>query len=224
MFFPWWVIFLTTTKLIRQPPIRRWNMITTAEMRALEESCGVPRLALMENAGRSVAETVKEKLGHEKNKKILVVCYHGNNGGDGFVAARYLCEDHEVDVLFSGNEEKFKPEAKANFDKIAASERIQLFENPDVIDFDRYDVLIDAIFGAGVVGNLPDSIKFIIEQMNGSKALKVAIDIPTGLNPDTGEISTIVFDAGTIVTFHDLKPGLEKCKELVVIKDIGIPT
>ncbi|MBI2577136.1 NAD(P)H-hydrate epimerase, partial [Candidatus Woesearchaeota archaeon] len=177
-------------------------MITTAEMKALEESCGIPRLTLMENAGKGVAEAVREKLGDEKNKKVLVACYHGNNGGDGFVAARFLCEEHEVDILFVGDEDKFKPEARENFGKISHNDRIQLFENSDVIELDRYDVIIDAIFGAGVAGSLPESIKSLIEQMNESKALKVAVDIPTGLNPDTGEVSSKAFDADVIVTFH----------------------
>ena len=211
-----------TTKLIRHSVITGWNMITATEMKALEESCGIPRLTLMENAGKGVAEAVREKLGDEKNKKVLVVCYHGNNGGDGFVAARLLCEEHEVDILFIGDEDKFKPEARENFEKISNNDRIQLFENADVIELDRYDVIIDAIFGTGASGNLPEPVKSLIEQMNESKALKVAVDIPAGLNPDTGEIPSKAFNADVIVTFHDMKPGLEKFKEFVVVKDIGI--
>ncbi|MBI2139592.1 NAD(P)H-hydrate epimerase [Candidatus Woesearchaeota archaeon] len=197
-------------------------MITTTEMKALEDSCGIPKSVLMEHAGKAVAEVVREKLSGQKNKNILVVCYHGNNGGDGFVAARYLSEEHEVDVLFIGDEERFKPEGKENYEKIANDDRIQLFENADVIEFGRYDIIIDAILGAGVAGNLTESIKSLIEQMNDSKALKVAVDIPTGLNPDTGEIPGKAFDADIIVTFHDIKPGLEKFKEFVVVKGIGI--
>ncbi|MBI2138735.1 NAD(P)H-hydrate epimerase [Candidatus Woesearchaeota archaeon] len=198
-------------------------MITTVEMKALEDSCGITKSVLMENAGKAVAEVVREKLSSQKNKNILVVCYHGNNGGDGFVAARHLSEEHEVDVLFIGDEYKFKPEAKENYEKIANDDHIQLFENADVIDFDRYDVIIDALLGTGAAGNLPESVKSLIEQMNDSKALKVAVDIPTGLNPDTGEIPGKAFDADIIVTFHDIKPGLEKFKEFVVVKGIGIP-
>ena len=74
-------------------------MILSQEMRELEAKSGIPRINLMENAGRAVYQTIKQGF-DLKDKKILVVCYHGNNGGDGFVAARYLCDEAETDILF----------------------------------------------------------------------------------------------------------------------------
>ena len=87
-------------------------MITSAEMKELENNCGIPKLQLMETAGKGIAEEIKKKFPDLKNKKILFVCYHGNNGGDGFVAARYLCDDAEVDVLFVGDEKKLTEEER----------------------------------------------------------------------------------------------------------------
>ena len=92
-------------------------MITTEEIKQLEESCGIPKIVLMENAGKSIAKILKEKF-DLKDKRILIIAYHGNNGGDGFVAARHLCDDAEVDVLFIGDEKKLKNEALINFKKI----------------------------------------------------------------------------------------------------------
>ena len=75
----------------------------------------------MENAGRGVYNVIKERFPELKGKKILVVAHHGNNGGDGFVAARYLADESETDVLFIGDEDKFKEEAEVNFKMIETS-------------------------------------------------------------------------------------------------------
>ena len=92
-------------------------MISSIEMKKLEDNCDIPKIKLMEYAGKGIYETLKKKL-ILKNKKILVIAYHGNNGGDGFVAARYLCEYSSVDILFLGDEDKLKQEAKINYNKI----------------------------------------------------------------------------------------------------------
>ena len=78
-------------------------MITTEEMRKLEDSCGLSKLSLMGNAGRGIFGAIKDKF-DLKGKKILIICYHGNNGGDGFVAANYLADYCEVDIFFIGDE------------------------------------------------------------------------------------------------------------------------
>src|SRR3989338_8312083 len=100
------------------------QMISTEEMRELEDNCGIPKAVLMENAGKAVCNILNEKLSL-KDKNILIVAYHGNNGGDGFVAARHLCDDAEVDVLFVGDEKRLKAEALVNFRKIENNEKIQ---------------------------------------------------------------------------------------------------
>ena len=196
-------------------------MISSQEMRILEAGSTIPRISLMENAGRSVYQTIRERF-DLKDKKILVVCYHGNNGGDGFVAARYLSEDAETDVLFIGDENRLKKEALANFKKVEHNDRIQLLAD-DEVDFGGYDIIIDAILGIGIRGRLNREISAIIDDINNSKAYKISVDIPTGINPDTGEIIDKCVNADLVVSFHDMKSGLENLRDKVVIAEIGLP-
>jgi len=195
-------------------------MITTSEMRKLEDNCGIPKIKLMEYAGKGIYDILRKKF-VLKNKKILVVAYHGNNGGDGFVAARYLCENAEVDVLFLGDESRLKKEALINYKKIINNPKIQ-FLNVEDVNFDEHDVIIDAILGIGIEGKLRENISSTIDNINKSNAFKVAVDVPTGLDPDTGEAIDKAVDADLVITFHDMKKGLGKYKNKVVIVDIGI--
>lgn len=195
-------------------------MISSQEMRALEANSGIPRLNLMENAGRAVYCEIKQRF-DLKDKKILVVCYHGNNGADGFVAARYLCEEAETDVLFIGDESRLKKEALANFKRIERNEKMQ-FLTDDKVDFDEYDIIIDAILGIGIYGGLNREISAIIDDINNSKAYKVSVDIPTGMDPDTGNIVEKSVNPDLIVTFHDIKKGLERFQDKTVVVDIGL--
>lgn len=193
-------------------------------MKELEEKAelkGITKLTLMENAGRAVSKALSERFALN-GKRVLVVCYHGNNGGDGFAAARYLADIADVEVLFIGDESKLKPEAEINFRKLEEDGRIQ-FISPEFVDFDDYDITIDAILGTGVVGELKPPIPSIIEGLNASKAIKVSIDIPTGLNPDTGELGENYVNADLIITLHDMKIGLKNFKNKTVVVDIGIP-
>lgn len=196
-------------------------MISSQDMGILEAKSNIPRIILMENAGRAVYQTIKQRF-ELKDKKILVVCYHGNNGGDGFVAARYFCDEAEVDILFIGDESKLKKEAMANFKKLEHNEKIQFLIDYEV-DFNEYDIIIDAILGIGIQGNLNKEISAIIDDINNSKAYKVAVDIPTGMDPDTGVVVDKCVNADLIVTFHDIKKGLEKLQDKVIVADIGLP-
>ena len=195
-------------------------MISSQEMRDLEAKSNIPRFILMENAGRSIYQVIKQRF-DLKDRKILVVCYHGNNGGDGFVAARYLCDEAETDVLFIGDENRLKKEALNNFKKTERNEKIQFLVD-DEVDFDEYDIIIDAILGIGIQGRLNREISAVIDYINNSKAYKVAVDIPTGLDPDTGIVVDKCVNADLIVTFHDLKKGLEKLQDKVIVVDIDL--
>lgn len=195
-------------------------MITSAQMKELEANSGVPLSILMKKEGTAVYEALKQKF-DLKGKKILVVCYHGNNGGDGFVAADLLSNDTEVDVLFIGDEEKMKKEASANYKKLLNNPGVQ-FVSYEAIDFDDYDIIIDAILGTGYKGRLNKEILNIVDDINKSKPFKIAIDIPTGLDPDTGEVLEKSVNVDLIVTFHEMKPGLESVKDKVVVADIGL--
>ncbi len=195
-------------------------MISVDEIRALEKSSGLPLSILMENAGKGAAEALKEKV-DIKNKPILVVAYHGNNGGDGFVAARHLCDDAEVDVLFVGDEGKLKKEALANYRKLESNEKLQIL-GLESVDFSDYDIIIDAILGTGAGGEIKDPLASLVSNLNKSKAFKVSIDVPTGINPDTGEKANACFEPDLLITMHDLKKGLESYKDKTVVVDIGL--
>ena len=196
-------------------------MISSQDMRILEAKSSIPRVNLMENAGKAVYQAIRQRF-DLKDKKILVVCYHGNNGGDGFVAARHLCDEAETDILFIGDESKLKKEAMVNFKKIERKEKIQFLVD-DEVDFEEYDIIVDAILGIGIKGMLNNDISAIIDDINNSKAYKVSVDIPTGLDPDTGAVIDNFINADLIVTFHDLKKGLEKFQDKTVVADIGLP-
>ena len=196
-------------------------MILSQDMKILEAKSSIPRSVLMENAGRAVYQVIKQRL-DLKDKKILVVCYHGNNGGDGFVAARHLSDEAETDILFIGDESKLKKEALSNFKKIEHNEKIQFLVD-DEVDFDAYDIIVDAILGIGIQGNLNWEISAVIDDINNSKAYKISVDIPTGLDPDTGAVVDKSVNADLIVTFHDIKKGLEKLQDKTVVADIGLP-
>ncbi|MBS3097284.1 NAD(P)H-hydrate epimerase [Candidatus Woesearchaeota archaeon] len=197
-------------------------MITTEEMKQLEDNCGISKLQLMENAGRGIADIIKNRFKDLKDKNILFVCYHGNNGGDGFAAARHLSDFCEVDVLFIGDESRLKDEANTNYRRVLNNEKIQLLFDFEDIDFDAYDIIVDSILGIGVEGNLKEPIGDVVDNFNRSKAFKISIDIPTGLNPDNGVIADKAVNPDLIITMHDLKPGLEKFKDKTAIVDIGI--
>lgn len=197
-------------------------MITSAEMRDLEDNCGISKLQLMANAGKGIYETLNSRFPDLADKRILIVSYHGNNGGDGFVAARHLCEKAETDILFIGDENKLKDEARANYARAENNNRIQLFLQPEGIDFDAYDIIIDALLGIGARGELKEPIASIVESINDSSSFKVSVDVPTGMDADTGESYGKHVDPDLIITFHDIKKGLEALKDKTVIVDIGI--
>lgn len=196
-------------------------MITTEEIRELEDSCGISKDVLMETAGQQIAQTLKETF-DLKNKRVLIVSYHGNNGGDGFVAARHLADTVEVDVLFVGDELKFKDEARRNFKKLGTIDAVQIL-TLESIDFSDYDYIVDAIFGTGVSREVKDPLSTLIKKLSATKAYKVSIDVPTGVDPNTGEKANVFFDPDLLITMHDYKKGLEDYKDKTVVVDIGIP-
>ncbi|MFC1742023.1 NAD(P)H-hydrate epimerase [Nanoarchaeota archaeon] len=199
-------------------------MITTAEMRRLEDKAeqqGTSRLILMERAGKSIAEAIQNRF-KDKNTKILFICYHGNNGGDGFCAARYLMEaDYNAKVFFIGKETKLKDEARTNHDMLMSI-------NPDIFvkgfDIHTYDVIVDCILGTGTKGQLKENIATTVAAINESEAFKISIDVPTGINPDTGEESNVYVKADLTITMHDIKQGLKERKEKILILDLGLPS
>jgi NAD(P)H-hydrate epimerase len=207
-------------KYIRQQAIEQ-DMITTKQMKDLEEQSeqkGVTKLDLMENAGNAIVKFLGTNL---LNKRVAIFCGSGNNGGDGFVAARLLSKVCDVTVLFLGNEENMAIEAKENFSRVLGDKRIKVIRYINDLE-DSYDVLIDAMLGTGGTGELKEPIKSAVLKFNLMKAYKVCVDVPTGMDPDTGEVTDFNCQCDKIITFHDAKAGLENVMDKVIIADIGI--
>jgi NAD(P)H-hydrate epimerase len=196
-------------------------MISEAEMKVIDtnsEYFGVSTLQLMENAGKSVSEFVRTTVKDTK-KNILLLCGTGNNGGDGFVAARYLTQYYKVMVFLAGAEVKTEI-AKKNFQKLQTYE-VKIYYSPR--DLDRLlaenDVLIDALLGTGLAGELKEPYSTIVKKINETKKkIIVSVDVPTGL----GSAHSISPDY--TLTFHDRKEGMtDKNSGKITIVDIGIP-
>jgi hydroxyethylthiazole kinase-like uncharacterized protein yjeF len=208
------------------------DFVTSRDMRALEynsEYFGVSRLLLMENAGHNIALEVASRF--KGKKSIAVFCGLGGNGGDGFVAARHLSSmGFEVKVILAGR-------AKEILDKAALetwqalqflNETIPIIEVYDstLVPEMTADVVIDALLGTGTKGELRPPILQLVKKINAMHAFRLAIDVPTGIDSDTGEVLGEAVKADLTVTFHRTKKGLEKAKKYLgklVVRDIGLP-
>lgn len=204
-------------------------MITSQQMRELEQKTvqkGVSIKQLMENAGRGVFEAVKEKY-DLTNRKVVIFAGSGNNGGDGFVAARYFAEECPVIVLFFGEEEKLSEEAKLNYNRIKKKVTTIKIKNKNDLSKFHFQknleyILIDALLGTGVEGEIREPISLAVDYFNSLSGIKVAVDLPSGLDPDTGIVQDKMCFVDLVVCFHDLKMGLNQFKEKVVVVDIGL--
>jgi len=209
-------------------------MITSREMKALEtnaEYFGISRLQLMENAGKNIAMHVASRFSPEKTK-VAIFCGLGGNGGDGFVAARHLASlGFKVTILLAGKSTEINDkEAKKNWQALQWLKNmiyIQEIHDSTLIPPIEADVAIDALLGIGLKGDPRPPISQLIKKINEMNAFRIAIDIPTGINSDTGEVLGEAVKANLTITFHKTKPGLEKAKEYVgelIVADIGLPT
>ena len=176
---------------------------------------GVPGLLLMENASINITNEIIARYTLPKYHKIGIVCGKGNNGGDGFAIARQLLiRGYAVSVFHLYLKKDLSPDARVNFDaleNISKSEKgLKIYYCPTLKEakkIETSDVIIDAILGSGSQGNLSPSLSRLVEYLNDIKVRRVAIDIPTGLNSQTGYGET-VFNADLTVTLGGLKPGL----------------
>ena len=183
---------------------------------------GVPGLTLMENAGRAVADDLARRFPDAGT--VAVLCGPGNNGGDGFVAARYLSErGYRVRLGFNGDPARLPPDAAANAKRyVGQRERL----SADILA--GADVVVDALFGAGLARPIEGDYAVMIERVNGSGLPVIAVDVPSGIDGTTGEVRGVAIEALSTVTFFRLKPGhlllpgRLHCGE-VSVADIGIP-
>ena len=206
------------------------KVYTAAQMREREQAAvdkGTSFDQLMENAGSSAAQDLMRR--HPQAGRALIVCGKGNNGGDGLVMARYMqAQGWHIDILFSLGE-NLSPLAQTNRERLNGLPHIELISAQELEGRlkNGYDIIIEGIFGTGFSGALPTEIAALCSQLNHSNGLKVALDIPTGLNCDTAEADPDTFRADLTYTFAAYKPahlsesGKTYCQETVCLP-IGI--
>jgi len=208
------------------------NSITSTEMSALElnaEYFGVSRLQLMENAGHNVALEIASRF--KSDKSVAIFCGLGGNGGDGFVAARHLSsKGFNVKVILAGKAKQIShKEALENWKALQfLKESVPIHEVYDssLMPEVNAEIVIDALLGTGTKGKLRPPILQLVEKINATNAFRVAVDVPTGIDADTGEVLGKAVKANLTITFHKTKKGLENAKDYVgelVVKDIGLP-
>jgi NAD(P)H-hydrate epimerase len=219
--------------------------ITSEQMYRIEENghrmLGMKRLLMMENAGHRTADFMLRRFDNAlKHKKIVAVCGSGNNGGDAFVACRHLAAAHISDItilLLTGPKEIRTPEARINWSivrNMKSLKRITLgnqrLTNSSLIlesEIEGADIILDGLLGTGVKGLIKDSYSIAIDTINQSKAYVLAIDIPSGLDPNSGIPSNKCIKANSTITFHRMKKGLnssaKKYTGSVHVERIGLP-
>jgi hydroxyethylthiazole kinase-like uncharacterized protein yjeF len=215
------------------------KILTAAEMREVDrlttERCGIPSLTLMENAGRSVAEFIQEKLPDFKRRQILVFCGKGNNGGDGFVAARHLRKmGAKVVVYLFAEPRDVKGDAATNLKrwkqasgKIAIVRDSSDLNSPELALSDA-PIIVDALLGTGARGPVEGPLREIIDRVNFRADCVVSVDIPSGLNADTGGIDGAAIVADYTVTFTTSKRGFffadgSRHTGSLIVRNIGSP-
>ncbi|WP_254534604.1 NAD(P)H-hydrate dehydratase [Halomarina litorea] len=200
-------------------------MITSEEMAVVDENAaalGVPRKQLMESSGNAVARQVCALA--EPDASVAVVVGRGNNGGDGLVAARFL-DEFDVTVHLLGRAESISTAiSRENWAALQSAEydAREVRDSRD-LDLGSPDVVVDAMLGTGVTGDPREPERSAVEAVNESGAVVVAVDVPSGVDADTGEAADPAVDADHVVTFHDAKPGLSDLDCEVTVADIGIP-
>jgi NAD(P)H-hydrate epimerase len=215
--------------------------MTGADRRA--QALGMPALRLMEHAGTAVAAAVRAlatDLGRWGTGPLLILCGPGNNGGDGFVAARHLARiGARVIVVFVATEARpGSPESARNWDRLEGEERVTRVHAEAARDMgiigqgvERAAVVVDALLGTGVRGALREPIRSAVEVVLRARAAGVpvvAVDTPTAINLTSGEPSEPVVRADLTVTFHRPKAGLQTrvgaaLAGKVLVAPIGIP-
>ena len=207
------------------------KVYTSVQMREREQAAvdaGSSFEQLMENAGQAAAVDLLQRL--PKVGQVLMVCGKGNNAGDGLVMARVLHQQGwQIKVLWVLGE-SLSELATLNHQRLLTLPNVQFITFQDWVDRasqQDYDVVIDGILGTGLVGKLPDRVIQVCKLLNGLNGLKVALDMPTGLNGDTADVEPVVFQADITYAFAALKPahlsevGKRCCGEIVCL-DIGI--
>jgi len=193
---------------------------------------GFSRKFMMENAGAAAAKRIEEKCPIDFLKEgILVFAGLGNNGGDGLVIARHLAGyGSSVTVFLLGESNNIRSEECSwNWNLLKKMKSVKLLTDVNLEhlnNLDKFDIIIDGILGTGISGEIREPQASAITFINKSNAFKLSVDVPSGVDPDTGNKNLPHVTANITVTFHRMKGGMQKrtdvCGEFFVEK-IGIP-
>jgi len=200
-------------------------MITGSEMAVVDENAaalGVSQKQLMESSGNALARRIRELTDPESS--VTVVAGRGNNGGDAFVTARFL-DEYDLRVCLLGRAENIGTDiARDNWEALASLpvDRDEIRDSADV-DLGSTDLLVDAMLGTGVTGALREPAATAASAINDASAPVLSVDVPSGLNAETGKHPEGAVDPDEVVTFHETKPGLDDLDATVTVADIGIP-
>ena len=224
---PWYEDYATLTggppslyknSMERYTPDKKYRVMSRDEVRAVDawaiDQIGVPGVVLMENAGRSCAELIKDKLAGLDHPRVCLFCGAGNNGGDGYVIARHLLNaGFHVKVILCSERTKIRGDAEVNLDILerlgqpveqldmtagGLASRIRLLAGDA-------DMIVDALFGTGLQGELREPYRSLIDSINALGRPVLAVDIPSGLDCDTGQVLGTAIKAAYTVTFVAVK-------------------
>ncbi len=206
--------------------------ITVKQMMQIEENghrMGFLRDLMMENAGAATARYLFEKYENLQEKKISVFAGLGNNGGDAFVVARHLAGfGCRPNVVLLGHPNKIKTkEASSNWTVLEKMNSVNLIitSEPNQVVVDA-DIIIDGILGTGISGKVKEPYATAIDLINKSKAFVLAVDVPSGLDPDSGVVVDKCVKADVTITYHKMKIGMPKGMDMcgkIIVEKIGIP-
>ena len=187
---------------------------------------GFQKRFMMENAGAAAVRRLIEHAGNVSSKSILVLAGLGNNGGDGLVMARHLA-GHGADVAatilgdpagIKTDESRINHQLLTKMPSVSVAATLDASATPDII--------VDAILGTGITGDIREPYSSAIEYVNRSGSFVLAVDVPSGLDPDTGETANVCIKADVTVTFHRMKRGIPRRPDLtgtIHTERIGIP-
>lgn len=201
---------MTMQYLVSAEEMKRYDNYTIEEI-------GIPSMVLMERAALSVVASMREHLGELHDKRILVVCGGGNNGGDGLAVARMLLDlECIVDVVLLATEEKCTEQTRIQLkilkSLLPVSSNINLYTDGQkmlpILESKEYAIIIDAIFGVGLSRPVEGEYKNWIEMINTSGSYVIAVDIPSGIDADLGRCMGCAVKADLTVTFAFAKRGL----------------
>ena len=196
------------------------------------EALGIPRTSLMENAGKCLARKIARD---RRSCKVAIFAGNGGNGGDGFVAARYLLnQGFEVELfllthpsLIKSEEARLNWEVLQQISKGFGQLRLEILLDSSYLRNSDAEIVVDALLGTGVRGILREPISTAVDIINQSNGFKIAVDIPTGVDPDSGMVKDKAVRADVTITFHRVKEGLNIASVEYVgsieVCDIGIP-